>query len=173
MFIFSVRWPLLFSVCVLAACSPQSCSERIAEEAIEEAIEAETGAQVDIDAEGNEVTIRGPEGAELQMAGGDAIELPDDFPSAVPLYPGAVPVSFLRLGSEGIQATFQTEATASTVQNWYQEQLTDQGWEVQMNTTTPEGSMLMTEREGNTLVISVSGTGESETTLVVHFQSEG
>jgi hypothetical protein len=171
MAIFSIRLQALLLVCALAACSPQSCSERIAEEAIE----AETGAEVDIDAEGNTVTISGPEGVQLQMAGGEgAIDLPDDFPAVVPIYPGAVPVTFLRIASEGIQATFQTDAAAGAVQTWYMEQLKEQGWEVQMNTTTPEGGMLMAQIEEDSLMVAVSGSEEeSETTFALTFQHEG
>lgn len=170
MVIFTVRLQALLLVCALAACSPQSCSERMAEEAIE----AETGAEVDIDAEGNEVTISGPEGVQLQMAGEGAIDLPDDFPAVVPIYPEAVPVTFLRIASEGIQATFQTDAAAGVVQTWYMEQLKEQGWEVQMNTTTPEGGMLMAQIEGDSLMVAVSGSKEeSETTFALTFQREG
>lgn len=155
----SACWISLFLVLGLAACNP-------GERAMEAAIEAQTGADVDLDAESGTVTLRGEEGEEMTFSADETgIELPDDFPSAIPVYPDARAVQYANMG-EGVQAAFQVAAAANDVRDWYIEQLEDGGWEIQMNTITPDGGMMLAELEGQTLSVML-GAEEDETTIIV------
>ena len=155
----SACWISLFLVLGLAACSP-------GERAMEEAIEAQTGVDADVDAESGTVTLRGDEGEEMTFTADEAgIELPDDFPSAIPVYPEARAVQYSEMG-EGVQATFQVDATLAEVRDWYVEQLEDGGWEIQMNTIMQDGGMMSAEREEESLSL-ILGAEEEGTMIII------
>jgi len=133
---------------------------------MEAAIEAQTGADVDLDAESGTVTLRGEEGEEMTFTADEGgIELPDDFPSAIPVYPDARAVQYSSMG-EGVQAGFQTAAALNDVRDWYVEQLEDGGWELQINTTMPDGGMMTAELEGEALSV-ILGAEEGGTMIIV------
>lgn len=67
----------------LAGCG-ESPREAAAEQAAEAAIEAQLGQEVDIEQDGEVMTIQTEEG-EMRVVGGDAAELPEDFPDDVVL----------------------------------------------------------------------------------------
>lgn len=157
----SVRWVALVLVLGAAACSPGACAER----AVEEAIEAETGGEADVDADSGTVTLRG-EAGEVTFAGSeDGIELPEDFPAAIPIYPDALAIQYVST-ADGVQAGFQVDAPVGDVRDWYAEQLEEKGWEIQMNAATPDGGMLAAELEGESLSLML-GSDENETTIIV------
>lgn len=157
----SIRWLALVVFVGMAACSPGACAERV----VEEAIEAETGGEADVDANSGTVTLRGEEGA-VTFAGSDGgVELPDDFPDTIPVYPDALAIQYVSTG-DGVQAGFRVDAAVGDVRDWYLEQLEDKGWEIQMNAVTPDGGMLAAELEGETLSLMM-GSEENETTIIV------
>jgi len=104
----------------------QKVAEKIAEEAIEKSIEGEDGeAEVNIGEEG--VSIKSDEG-EITM--GEDVDLPDDFPKVVPVYPDMKISSSWESTQDG-KDTFSISASTSdpgsTVFDWYKSQMTD--WE--------------------------------------------
>ena len=152
----------LIAVIGVAALGLMACAER----AVEEALEAEAGGNVDVDAEAGTLTVRGDEGEELAFAGGEGgIELPDDFPSAIPIYPDALPVQYARVG-EGVQAGFTVQAPLDEVHDWYIEQLEDKGWNIEMNMSVADGSMVSAGLEGQAMSLMLGSEG-GETTIII------
>ena len=146
----------------MAVLSLAACAER----AVEEAIEAETGGEVDVDADAGTLTVRGEEGEEMTFAGDEGgIELPDDFPSAIPIYPDAVPMQYADVG-DAVNAGFTVDAPLNEVRDWYLEQLEDKGWNIEINMFTADGGMITAGLEGQSLSLML-GTDDGETTIIV------
>jgi hypothetical protein len=94
------------AVLVLGACSSEDLAERVAEEAVEQQLEAEgEGGDVDIDINDGNVSIQGADGEiqfDVDQENGETVistpegqtiigsgDLPDDFPSDIPVPDGA------------------------------------------------------------------------------------
>jgi len=147
-------------VCGVAACGGT------AEEATEAAIEAEAGGDVNVDADAGTLTIRGEDGEEMAFTGGaDGVELPEDFPSTIPIYPDAQAMQYATMG-DTVQAGFQVDAPLNDVRDWYIEQLEDNDWEIQMNMAVADGSMISAELDGQSLSL-ILGEDDGETTIIV------
>ena len=158
----SVRWVALVLALGVTACSPGATAERM----LEEAIEAETGGEIDLDVDSGTVTIRGKDGEAITFAGDEGrIELPDDFPSTIPVYPDAQAIQYTNMGNV-MRAGFLVDEAATDVRNWYVEQLEDQGWEIQTNVATPDYMLISAELEGETLSLML-GVAENEPTTIV------
>ena len=159
------RWALrlmILAVVGVMALSLAACGER----AVEEAIEADTGLEADVDAEAGTVTLRGEEGEELAFASGEGgIELPDDFPSEIPIYPDARPIQYADVG-DGVQAGFKVDAELGDVRDWYVEQLEDKGWDIEINMATADGGMISAALDDQSLSLML-GTDEGETMIIV------
>lgn len=137
---------------------------KASEEAAERAIEAATGGRVDVDADDGEVTVRTEEGTWSTSA-----ELPDDFPSDVPLYPDAeVQGSVAAAGQQGggISVGLQTDDDLSDVTAWYKREVPAKGWTVTTDATVNGALILGASKDGRTLSVSVSGEGESVTIVL-------
>lgn len=158
----SVRWRALALVLGLAACNPSGSAENM----VEEAIEAKTGADVELNAEGDSVTLRGEDGEEMTFtSNAEGIELPSDFPSNVPVYPDARATEYLS-ADDGIQAGFQIAASMIEVRDWYVEQLKKEEWTIQMNAVMSEGGLLTAEHADQSLQLMFAEE-DGETVLIM------
>ena len=144
----SVRWLALVLVVGVAACSPGACAERM----VEEAIEAETGGEVDLDSESGALSVSGPDGETMQV--GESVPLPEDLPSFIPIYPDSVPRMVINTG-EGMQITLEVDETASAVVAWYRNQLEANGFEIRSDMVGPMGTVLACERGDGTLGLTI------------------
>ena len=147
----SARWFALVLVVGVAACSPGACAERM----VEEAIEAETGGEVDLDSEAGTMSVTGPDGESMEI--GESVALPDDLPSFLPVYPDSTPRMVLRTG-EGAQITLEVAEDASTVVSWYREQLVANGFEIQSDMAGPMGTVTMVAITARVTGVSVRRT---------------
>jgi hypothetical protein len=120
---------------------------------VEEAIEAETGREVDLDSEAGTMSVTGPEGETMEI--GESVALPDDLPDYLPIYPDSTPRMVLRTG-EGAQITLEAAEEASTVVSWYREQLAANGFEIQSEMASPMGTVLGAERSGVSLGVTIT-----------------
>jgi hypothetical protein len=68
-----------------------------------------------------------PEVAQTSKPG----QLPGDFPSDIPVYPGATSDQGLSIPGQGMLVTFNTVAAPSDVVAFYDEELPKRGWTVQ------------------------------------------
>jgi len=71
------------------------------------------------------VTYNGGAGEHGEV--GANVQLPENWPSDVPIYAGANIVSATTI-AQGISVLFQSSDSAATVSDWYQARLTASGW---------------------------------------------
>jgi hypothetical protein len=123
-----MRSRLLLAVALAAGVALPSIAckqmaERAREKAEEKAIEQQTGGQVKLDNEKGTMTIVTDAGA---MTLGTGARLPDDFPKAVPAYPGAA-VQFAaktsNAGKDAWSAAFETTDSKDKVAAFYKSNL--------------------------------------------------
>lgn len=87
---------LLVAIATLMSLGMAACSKSPSERAAEAAISAASGHKVDVDRDGDKVTIKTDEG-QMQISAGEGIALPDDFPKDVYLPPGYTVKSAMQL----------------------------------------------------------------------------
>jgi len=126
-----------------------NAGQRIAEGAMERAIEDESGADVDIS--GDSVTVKTDEG-ETTIGGG--AEIPEGYPEGeVPVYPDMTITSSQKITQDGktnYMISAETADTGEEIASWYKGKLA--GWNVD-NEYTSEGDGLR-----NTMVSITSDT---------------
>lgn len=141
---------LLLVVCLLAIVAvPMSGCQRVAEEATEKAVERATG--VDIEKEGDKVTVTGEQGEQVSVTG-EATELPEGFPDDVPVFEDAKIMSSASMtdgGKTTFIVTFETAAAVADVQKFYEDALAEKKW---------------------TITNKVSGSSEGKDTAMVTFK---
>ncbi len=167
---------------VLFMASGCKFGQNIAEEAIERAIEKESGENVEINLDEGEMTIQGEDG-EVNISSDDdtvkiesddgevtfglGAELPEGFPGNVPVYSDMEITASWTATEDGKNSYFVsglTEDAGDSVFAWYKDQLS--GWEI-------EGEFSMSTDEGETSSISAKGNGLEINVLVVETEDEG
>jgi len=145
-------------VLTLAGCG------RIAEEAAEEVVQQTTG--VNVEQDGEKVTIEGEDGEQIEI--GSGAELPDDFPSDVPVYKGADVVSTSTLsdgGAKNFYISLQTTDAFEDVVEWYKSEMDSKGWEIEAD--------VVTTAEGSSSAILGFKKGEAETSFSIATDDSG
>ncbi len=120
------------------------------------------------DGKGMHLTATDQGGREIKASNGDEIELPDEFPKDVPIFPGSTPMAFLFAPDEGIIVTFKSGEEQQDIFNFYQSKLADDGWEIVEDKM--HGSRLSFEaiKEKRKVSVVVAGTkGDSRVSVIV------
>jgi hypothetical protein len=166
-FLFTVPPTLLF----VLACSgiTEEMTNRIAEEAVEQVVEASTpgGEQVEID--GGSLTVTGADGQKIQV--GSGASLPDAWPADVPAYPGAtITSSFAMPGTEpgrsAVNASFASTDPADKVIGFYKAQFS--GWKSVMEAQTADGANHTWQApDGKRVVNLITAADGSGTTIML------
>ncbi len=119
---------LCMALVLVAACQKKT-EEKAAEKAMEKTIEKETGHKANVEINKNKVVVEQKEGkAEIAREG--TLELPDNFPKDIYIYPGAkVLMSFSQ--KEGITVTLATDDDLDEVAAKYKEEMPKKGWSVE------------------------------------------
>ena len=139
--------------------SCQSCAERV----IEEAVERQTGEEVEIDIDGSgegQITITTEDGQGVFQAGMQT-RIPENFPDDVPIYEGAQPMVVVADPSGGIMVSLQTDADVSAVNDFYRRQMPARGWS-SVTTFTGEGMTHLGWRKGERSASVNITTGDEE-----------
>ncbi len=137
MYIVSIISVVLIALFLTTGCLGQRIAETITGEAIERAIEEESGGEVDIDISEGEMTIKTDEG---EMTFGESAELPDGFPSAAPVYPDMTIVTAWTVteeGKENFSISASTSDPGEKVFNWYKAEMSS--WEIESEFTSDMG----------------------------------
>ncbi len=144
--------------------------------AAEKAVEKATG--VEVDKNGNSVTVTGEDGT-VKVEGGDQASLPEEFPKDVPIYPGAklvVSSSATADGKTTFTAAYETEDDVKTVHGWYKKQLPKEGWTVQGETLTGTGTQstgaIMTNKGESQLTVAATRSQDNKKTTITLNVSE-
>lgn len=82
--------------------------------------------------------------------------VPDDFPSDVPPYPGAVPTASMSAAGQGVLVTFDSNDDPQMVFDFYQEALVDQGWTIESSATMGDQWMLSASKDDRNVRLSIA-----------------
>lgn len=153
-----------------AALALAGCGDA-AEEAAEQAIEAQGGGDVEIDAEGGEFSVEGEDGSKFSV-GSD--ELPDDFPTDVPIPEGATVESSSTVQTDGKAGWFVAltypDADASGLADTSKTEMEDAGFEETSTFSADDTTTSGYEGNGYTVTVSIApnadGGGTSMTLTV-------
>ena len=155
--------------------------QNLTENAIEKAIEQESGGNVDVDLDDGEITIQGEDGevnistddetVEIQSDDGEATfgtgaDLPEGFPSGVPVYDNMTITTSWKSSADGkdnYSITAVSEDNVDDVFGWYKSEL--EGWEI-------EGEFSLDTDEGKNASLGAKN-GAMELTLMVMETDEG
>lgn len=145
-------------------------SDTVQEAIVEKAVEtgaAQSGQKVDVDVEGDSLTMTFQEG-DAQLTIGAQAEIPENFPKDVPVYPGAT-VSFSQVITENQLFSIQavTNDPLETVFEYYKEKSADEGWTEGMAMSQGMGKpmrMLNYTKEGR--VLNLMLIAEEDQTVV-------
>ncbi len=151
----------LLSALALVGC--QSIADKAAEKAAEIAIEQTTGAE--IDQEDGSVTIKGEDGTEITASEGG--ELPDGFPTDVPVFEGPV-ISSVKSGNS-FMVVIETDKSVDEVNDWYKDQLKDSTWKIIFETKSEDGAAIGGERDDANLQVTITSDGEAKTNISLMF----
>lgn len=129
-------------------------SKSASENAAERAIEAATGGRVDIDSDGDEVTVKTDQGTYTTTD-----KLPSDFPSDVPVYAGAKilgSVASAGASEGGYFVTMETSASLNDVIAWYRNEVKGKGWTVVTDANINGSLMLSATKDSRALSVTVT-----------------
>lgn len=138
-----------------------SACGQAAEKAAEQAAEQAIGGDVDVN-DGN-VTVKDGEGNEVSL--GENVELPADWPSAVPAVEGGTLTMAGLDGDGGASAMWQVDADPETASTAYASQLESAGFTKDAEAMLDEAAMR--QFLGNGLRVSVSATESDGATAVL------
>src|SRR5262249_27689823 len=93
-------------------------------------------------------------------AGKDGVALPDGFPKDVPIYKGAT-VQVASKQDRMMLVILNVDASAADALKYYQDQLKEQGWEINTTMNMGEGTMLVAKK------------GERQCSALVRKQDKG
>jgi len=155
-----------------SSCVGRNIVERITEEAIEKAIEGESGGNVEIDISGGEegkVSISSEDG---EITLGSGAELPEGFPENVPVY-GDMEIASSYKNTEDDKIFYSiTAESAKSVEEifeWYKDELS--GWSIEneskLDATSGKNYSLLAQMDDITLTLMLSGRGDEETGILL------
>jgi len=99
------------------------------------------------------------------------IELPEDFPVAIPQYPNATLelISPLTSEQDGMITRWFSADSTTLVRRYYQQQLTEQNWEI---TSAPDATELAARRQGLQLTLSFAPPTSGQTTYTLTYRRD-
>ena len=148
---------LIVSVMAIFAFGCKSISEKASEKMVESIIGHDADIEVDEDGNGT-ITIKGEDGEEITLSS-NTNEIPDNFPSDVYMVDGEIVVasSVNTGGGDLITVSLFTDGEPNEVGKEITKNMEKEGWKTEMNTVTPEASMLIfsKDKKGATITIGV------------------
>jgi hypothetical protein len=154
---------------LLAACgkAQESASEALAEQALE----AQTGAEVDLDTEDgvSTLTMETDEG-QLQHSVGENVPLPEDFPKDVVLPDDYTVVSVMKMGPSQ-SVVLRSRETMATLYDQYKAGQTGNGWKETMSMQGPEGAALGFEKDKRGMLVNLRPDIEGQTMVSLSLQA--
>ena len=166
------KWLIIAAVVLVAFAGLRSIFSP--ENIVERAIENQVGGDIDVDYdEDGTVTYEGRDGEQFSVTAGDGAELPDNWPSTVPVmddakitYAGSMMGG---AGTMGLTAVFTTDASKKDVVEYYQAELAQNGWTIAGTMDFGDSAMVTaTKGENESVGVSVAeDNGETTVTLSV------
>ncbi len=124
--------------------------------------------RMDPDGKGMHLTATSPEGKQFNASIGDEVDIPEDFPKDVPIFPGSTPMAFMSSPGEGIIVTFKSAKKQQAIFDFYQSSLADDGWEVLEDSKYGQQLAFDALKDKRRVSIIVAGTkGDSRVSVIV------
>ncbi len=141
--------------------------ERMAERMIENSINGD----IDIDSDSGQIEIKGEDGESMKVTTGKKTELPKDWPSSVPVFPGSTIESSMSIAGQeesvSHNVTFSTNVDFDKVADFYNDELVKGGWTIAQTITTGDGSMITATKDDSNSVSVYIGTDDKGTTVTI------
>jgi len=142
-----------------------ACGDDLATEAAERIAENAGGGEVDIERDGDDMTIRNEDGEVAVTTGG---RLPEGFPEDVPLPEGGTLVSGVAADTpdgKGWALTYTVESSAADAVAAAVSRLEAEGYEPVEGGSVSMGEMTISQHRNGTWLVSVSGVESDGTVL--------
>jgi hypothetical protein len=167
------KWIFIAVVIVLAlflfrmVFSPENIAERVIEQA--------TNGEYDVDFDGDgSMQVTGSEGENVNIRTGNRATLPENWPSSVPLLPDAK-IQYSAVvdeqdGGSSVTVTYETSQAVSEVIEYYKDELTTEGWNIDATIQAGDGSMLSASNDNDEGVVINIGPSDGSTTVIISMQ---
>ena len=167
------RSPLIAALALallLSACG--KAQDKAAETLAEKALEASAGQNVDVDVDedGQTVTIQTDQGT-IKQSTGDNLVLPEGFPTDVGLPDGYKVMSVMTMG-EVTSLVLESARSPSDVFTHFKTGQADQGWKETLAMQGADGSMLGFEKENRSLLVNMGPSESGGTTISMNLQAK-
>lgn len=150
-------------------------NDKISEKVTEGILGGVTGGKVDVDKDGEEVRFKDNQTGN-EVAYGEDLQVPDNFPKSVPLYPEAKIKGIMISGAEDKNATLTmgAEDEVAKVLSWYEEKMSDEGWQQDQSWSFDgmETRSYSKDEEKLTLSISAQEDEDMKTAIIVGYSLE-
>jgi len=154
---------IIVSVIFLAGCfNKKSAVDNRIEKNIKQTYE-ERGENVDvnIDTEKGELTFENKDqGVLVKTSEQGDLELPDDWPKEVKVYPNGKLVAVVK-NDEGMHITIKVDDGLDKIKKWYDEQMQKTDWQSEMNFNMG-ASWMSSYKKGNYQLVFNAGPSEEE-----------
>ena len=169
MFPARIALPAVLAALMLSACGKSQ--EQTAEALAEQALEASTGAEIDIEAQDgvHRVTARTDEG-ELVHSTGEDVPLPPGFPGDITLPADYRVVSVMTMGP-AMSVVMRSPEPAAEVFSELRRGQAASGWKETLSMQGAEGSMLGFEKDGRSLLVNLRDDLDGKTVVSLSLQS--
>jgi hypothetical protein len=158
-----------------AGCNPvANLQQKVAEKAIEGAINKESGGQAKVDLNGDKgVTFRDAKTGDFTAFGED-LAFPEDFPKEIPRYANAKAIAIMIKGDKS-EASF-SESTGDSLEKvvkWFEDTIKGQGFTL-ASTMEAGGTKVVAYEKGTIKVTASMSANEdnNQTTITIDWQSE-
>lgn len=162
-------WQISVGVCALllvgGGCT-QSLIGKIANQAIENRIESQTGHDAEVNIDDGSIKFTDEESGAVGQFG-DNISLPGDFPADVPI-PSDISVTGFASSPDGTWVTYTTNQTVAELGTWYESELTSDKFVKQGYFVAGDSSTWAFKKANVTIGIVITGaTSDTPTTVMV------
>jgi hypothetical protein len=147
---------LVCALCLMVALA--GCGRKAQEKRIEKAIEKETGGKAHVDLSEESINIKTEDG-ELNISGGKAAKIPDDFPSDIHVYKGAKVVSTVQ-APDGMTVSLLSKDTPKNIADAYKTTMTAEGWTLETSMNMGAQQMLMFAKDDRAATVTIGQTDD-------------
>jgi hypothetical protein len=124
--------------------------------------------EMDPDGKGMHLTATNPEGKKFTASIGDEVDIPEEFPKDVPIFPGATPMASMSAADEGMIVTFKSDEDQQDILDFYQSNLENDGWEILENPRFDRQLAFDAVKDNRKVSVVVAGTkGDSRVSVIV------
>jgi hypothetical protein len=124
--------------------------------------------RMDPDGKGMHLTATSPEGKKFNASIGDEVDIPEEFPKDVPIFPGSTPMAYMSSPDEGVIVTFRSSEKQQDIFDFYQSNLTDDGWEILKNPKSGQKLAFDAVKADRRVSVIIAGTkGDSRVSVIV------